>query len=148
MKASRILWRIAYPFAYSLNLFGWLSYKWVNVSKSAWITSETGFGELWHYEWFGDEIDAIPERVVLCGIGYRVAVSEGLVVFREACGMSAARIEFRRDPHDQYGFLWYLELNGCVSASHVEEAYKWVKAVYGGSHERKRPAIRVSQDAG
>lgn len=132
---------MAYPFVVVANKCG-LSYKWVNVVRSAWITADTGFGPLWHFRWFGDEIKAMPDRVILCGIGYRVSVSEGLVLFKCDDGMSGTRLEFTRDPHDKYGFLWYVNLVGSCPGCHLEAAYEWVKAVYGGSHEIKKAPIR------
>jgi hypothetical protein len=140
----RFFWRMAYPFVIVANKFG-ASYKWVNVVKSAWMTAETGFGPLWHYRWFGDEIAAIPDRVVLCGIGYRVSVAEGLVLFKCDDGMSVTRIEFTRDPHDKYGFLWYVNVGGACPGCHLEQAYEWVKAVYGGSHQIKKLPLASSR---
>lgn len=119
-----------------------LSYKWVNVSRSAWGTSS--HNDLWHYRWFGDEIDAMPDYVNLCGIMYRVVVAEGMVLFRCDDGMSTTMIEFHRDPHDQYGFLWYSEVNGRFPACHYERAHEWVKAVYGDDHEIKRKPIALA----
>lgn len=132
----RLFWRIAYPVTIAAHkLFG-LSYRWVNVGKAAWLTPETGFGALWHYRWFGNEIRELPSHVILSGLRHTVSVHEGLVVF--VSDMSSGRIEFTRDPHDQYAFLWYIATNGSVPACHVEDAIQWVDAVYGGSHEIKR----------
>lgn len=140
---KRLFWRIACPFVLLAHRFG-ASYKWVNVVRSAWTTADQGYGKLWHHRWFGDAIDSIPNRVVLCGIGYRVAVSEGLVVFNCDDGMSATRIAFARDPYDAYGFLWYVEINGPCPACHMEAAHSWVTAVFGGSHEIKKAPLRES----
>lgn len=129
----RLLWKLAYPFTRMAHrLFG-LSYKWVNVGKAAWHRER--FDPLWHYEWFGDEIPEMPEHVNVCGIMYCVSVSEGLVSFRSRDSWS--RMEFTRDPHDPYADLWYFEHSGHLPATHIDTAYRMVRAVYGGSHERK-----------
>ena len=141
VSLRRLWWRIVYPFAVVAHRCFGTSYVWVNVAMGAWMTPATGFGPMWHWRWYGQSIDKIPASVNLRGIRYRVAVSEGLVVFAASDGV-AGRIEFTRDPHDRYGFLWYLAISGPTPAGHCEEAYDWVKAVYGGSHERKRPALR------
>lgn len=139
---SRLCWRLAYPFAWlSHRCFG-TSYAWVNAGYGAWLTPETGFGPMWHWRWYGEPVTAIPERVNLCGIAYRVTVAEGLVLFRCDDGMSATRMEFTRDPYDRYGFMWYAEIRGRCAVSHLEAASEWVKAVYGGSHEMKRRPVR------
>lgn len=134
----RLFWRLSLPFVIVANKLG-ASYKWVNVARSAW--AHASHNDLWHYRWFGDRIDMMPDFVNLCGTMYRVTVAEGLVSFRCDDGMSATRIEFRRDPHDQYGFLWYSEVNGNFPACHYERAYEWIKAVYGGSHEIKQKPL-------
>lgn len=138
VSLRRLFWKCAYPFCrIGHKLFG-LSYKWVNVGIAAWHGEY--FDALWHWRWFGDSIDQMPDEVNLCGIVYRTTVAEGLVQFSES-HCSGTRLCFERDPHDQYGFLWYYEGSQRVPACHWEEAYAWVKAVYGGSHELKRPAL-------
>ena len=128
-----------YPFAQIAHkLFG-MSYKWVNVGIGAWHREY--FDQLWHHRWYGDVIETMPHDANLCGIRYEVSVSEGLVTFVER-HCSGTRLTFERDPHDQYGFLWYYSGSNHVPASHFEQAYQWVKAVYGGSHELKKPALR------
>lgn len=119
------------------KLFG-LSYKWVNVGIGAW--RRDSFDPLWQHRWYGDEIDAMPDSVNLCGCRYDVSVAEGLVLFvsRDYC----TRLCFERDPHDRYGFLWYLDGSNHVAVCHVVQAYEWIEAVYGGSHELKRPAVK------
>lgn len=136
MSIRRFSWRFAYPFCRILHRFG-LSYKFVNIGIAAW--NRESFNPLWHHKYFGDEITNMPESVNLCGILYHVAVSEGLVKFSSRDTWSF--ISFTRDPFAME-FLWYVELVGRVPASHVERAYEWIKAVYGGSFELKRPAIR------
>jgi hypothetical protein len=138
VSVRRWVWRLAYPFCRAANkLFG-LSYLWVNVGIAAW--HRESFDALWHHQWFGDPIAEMPESVILCGIRYRVSVAEGLVQFINAdCGTGES-LRFERDPHDRYGFLWYYD-GTRVAASHFEQAYEWIKAVYGGSHEVKRPAL-------
>lgn len=136
----RIFWRIAYPFCWLGNkLFG-TSYKWVNVGIAAWHREY--FDPLWHHEWFGDPIDSMPPAVNVCGIMYEISVAEGLVQFLDR-HCSGRRLRFERDPHDRYGFMWYFESSGAVPASHIQKAYDWIKAVYGGSHELKRPALSL-----
>lgn len=137
LSVQRLWWRCAYPFARAGHrLFG-LSYKWVNAGIGAWHRDL--FDPLWQHEWYGDEIPAMPPRVNLRGSMYDVSIHEGMVTFVDRD--SFTRLTFERDPHDRYGFLWYYEGSGRVAATHLEHAYKWIKAVYGGSHELKRPAI-------
>lgn len=135
----RLLWMALYPFArVAYRLFG-LSYKWVNVGIGAW--QRNSFDELWHHEWYGDEITFMPAQVNLNGSMHEVRVHEGLVTFVSRDWYT--RLTFERDPHDRYGFLWYYE-GPRVAASHFDKAYRWVKAVYGGSHELKRPAVQYN----
>ena len=144
----RLFWRCVYPIAVVTHrLFG-TSYKWVNVGKSAWMRPETGYGALWHYQWFGDPIAAMPSKVNLCGIGYRVSVAEGLVLFCCDDGMSATQFRFERDPHARMTDLWYCEAVGMFSASHFDKAYTWVRAVYGGSFEIKAKPLSAAKAAG
>ena len=143
----RLFWRIFYPFAIVANKFG-TSYKWVNVGMSAWMKPADGFGPLWHYEWFGDVVEQMPARVNLCGIGYRVSVAEGLVLFRRDDGMSATQFRFERDPHDRHSDLWYCEAVGRFSASHFDKAYRWVQAVYGGSFKIKKKPLAARAAGG
>ena len=140
---KRLFWQCAYPVCLLCHkLFG-LSYLWVNVDIAAWYPKY--FDPLWHHEWFGDEIKRLPDYIILCGIGYRTSVSDGLVQFICDDGMSNNRLRFDRDPHDSYGFLWYCDGVGRVPAPHWDCAYRWVKAVYGGPHELKRPAKELPQ---
>lgn len=142
---KRFVWRCLYPVVKSAYAIGFLSYKWVNVANSAWLTSKTGFDALWHHRWFGDPIESLPEKVNLCGLRYKTSVSEGLVQFVANDGMTNTRIKFIRDPHDRYAFLWYIELSPNCPYCHVQAAYAWVEAVFGGDYVlfhlplRKRP---------
>ena len=137
-KVLRLLWRLAHPFCVAGHKVFGLSYKWVNVSRAAWHREL--FDPLWHHRLFGDEIQAMPDDVNLCGIRYNVTVAEGLIQFVSRDLHS--RLMFERDPHDRYGFLWYYQGHGHVPVCHVCRAYEWVEAVYGGSHDLKRPAVR------
>ncbi len=136
----RLAWKLAYPFCLIGHKFFGIRYKWVNIGIAAW--NPESFDPLWHWQWFGDSIDEMPESVNLCGIRYRVTVAEGMVQFRES-PFNGTVFRFERDPFDKYGFLWYFEGRGRVPSSHVEVAYEWVKAVYGGSHDLKRPATKT-----
>ena len=133
----RWLWRSVYPMAVVANRVFRLDYKWVNIGIGAW--RRESFDPLWHHERYGDAIDAMPSQVNLCGIMYQVTVKEGMVTFVNRDAWS--RLTFERDPHDRYGFMWYYEGTGRVAASHIDMAYRWIRAVFGGSHELKRPAI-------
>lgn len=139
MTIRRLFWRLALPFARAANKWCGLSYRWVNVGIGAW--REKSFDPLWHHEWYGDPVEHMPSRVILCGIGYRVIVAEGLVQFVCDDGMSGTRLCFERDPHAKYAFLWYFTCGQRVSASHVDKAYRWIKAVYGGSFENKQQPL-------
>ena len=132
----RWFWRLMYPFAGLASGLGLISCKWKNAGYFAWTERRGGFYE---YRWFGEVPERIPDSVSLGGIPYRVTVAEGLVSFRNNSGVSSTRIEFRRDPHDQYAFLWYSTVSGEFAVCHFERAYDWVKAVYGGSHVIKKP---------
>lgn len=138
ISVRRWFWRTAYPFCLVAHKAFGLSYLWVNVGIAAWHREH--FDALWRHRWFGDAIAAMPASVNLCGIRYEVSVSEGLVQFVNR-DLGITRLCFERDPHDRYGFMWYYDGEQRVSACHLETAYEWIKAVYGGSHELKRPAL-------
>lgn len=131
----------AYPFAIAANRLGLCSYKWVNVGHGAWRSDR--FNELWHWQWYGTPIEDLPDEVILGGIMYRAAAAEGAVTFFD--NVTKCRITFYRDDlaHEVMGreALWYLELSSYHqhAAAHVREAYAWVCAVFGDSHEWKRP---------
>ena len=129
----RLFWRVVSPLVRLANKAGWLSYKWCNVCIASW--DRNSFDQLWQYEWFGDEIPIIPLNVNICGMGYAVSYHEGLVKFSRRDGWTF--ITFMRDPHDVHAHLWYIDLRGNVPASHVDVAYNWVRAVHGGSFEKK-----------
>jgi len=135
----RITWRFLYPFTLLLHKIFGLSYKWVNVGIGAWRRDL--FDLLWHYEWYGDKIEELPESVILCGIRYHTVAREGLVQFFNN-DMGVTRLQFERDPYDNCGALWYY-VGGKrkeVPVAHIDKAYRWLIAVYGGSHEMKRDA--------
>ena len=136
MTVRRVLWMLARPFAWLGHRVGLWSLAPVNVAVLAW---RRDLGDaLDHFEHFGTPIDALPEFVILCGIGYCTAVSEGTVVFTEY--FTGRRIVFERDHHDPLAFMWYVESSGRVAASHMDAAYRWIRAVFGGSFERRRAA--------
>lgn len=139
MKTSkrRALWRALSPFVWAAHRLGWCSYKWVNVCHGA--RRPDRFDALWQYEWYGAPIRELPAHLTLCGIGYRASASEGIVTF--VAEFTRCRITFERDVIAGEG-LWYLTLSGMspIAASHVDAAYRWVKAIYGGSHEWKAAA--------
>lgn len=87
-------------------------------------------------------MERLEPFVVLCGIGYHVGESEGLVTFvnRDILGMPY-RINFRRDEHDQSSALWYVEIEGRtgVPVDHIVAAYRLVATAYGGAHEFTPP---------
>ncbi len=136
----RAFWVMLSPFAWIAHRVGLCSYKWVNVCHGA--RRRDRFDALWQYEWYGTPIGSIPEEVGLCGIGYRTAVSEGTVTFVD--DVSRTRITFDRDPHDPFAAMWYLQLVSFTGmpASHVDVAYRWVRAVFGGSFERRAAPIK------
>lgn len=126
---------------------GPLSYKWMNVCHSAW--QPNSFDKLWQYQWFGDPIEKLPAYVNLCGIVYKTVVTEGLVLFKADNGMTGTNIAMERDPHAKYSFMWYMNYEKTfqkVAMAHVERAYDWVKAVYGGSHEMKQAPLPESRE--
>lgn len=131
---KRMFWRLAYPFALAANNLKLCSYRWVNLGHGAWRRDL--FNDLWHHQHFGDEIEWMPNFVVLCGIGYRVSVAEGLVTFINR-DLIHKQMNFERDPHAD-AELWYFTGSGNLPASHIQQAYDWVKAVYGGSFDRKQ----------
>lgn len=134
MTFSRFKWRMAYWPALVLNRVFGVSYKWVNAGRGAW--REDLYNPLWHHEWYGSPIPAIPNEVVLRGIGYRVSSHEGLVQFVSDSPFCHT-ISFTRDPHDPHAHLWDVATSKPVSAEHIVEAYGWVKAVYGGPFEKR-----------
>ena len=79
----------------------------------------------------------IPPRVILSGIGYRVQVSEGLIVFAEDGGVFGCRC---RMSFERRASIWYLTLtgtHGTAPVPHIVKAYEFVKAAYGGSFEQR-----------
>lgn len=131
---------MVYPFVILLHKFGF-SYKWINVSRSAWVHPTNDFQLLWHYQWFGNPIEHMPPQVILNGILYRVIVAEGLVIFKCDSGMLPIKFHFYRDPYCD-SFLWVTEVRGPFPACHFESAYDWIKAVYGGPHSVKKLPIK------
>jgi hypothetical protein len=137
MMGRRLMWRVLSPVVWCAHRLGLCSYKWVNVCHGA--SRPDRFDPLWQYEWYGAPIREVPAEVVLCGIGYRTGASEGTVTFVE--DFTKRRITFKRDAHAREG-LWYVSLSGAIPfpAPHVDAAYRWVRAVFGGSHEWKGAA--------
>jgi hypothetical protein len=134
----RALWYLLSPVVWCAHRLGLCSYKWVNVCVGA--RRPDLFDPLWQYEWYGAPIRDIPSRVNLCGIEYHAGASEGTVTFVD--DVTKCRITFERDAVEREA-LWYLALSGyrlTAPAPHVDAAYRWVKAVYGGSHEWKEAA--------
>lgn len=129
----RLLWRMAYPLCLIANKCG-ASYKWVNVGYGAWHPEL--FDELWHWEWYGTPIKAMPSSVNLGGHHWKVNCHEGLVQFIDEDFMCRP-FHFERDPHDVHAHLWRLHCDGPAWASTVDYAYRWVQAVFGGSFEKK-----------
>lgn len=142
MTWKRIRWRLLTPFVKLAYAFNFIGYKWVNVVNSAWLTPQTGFDALWHHRWFGDAINSLPDRVNLRGICYKTSVAEGLVQFVANDGMTCNRIKFIRDPHDKYSMLWYVELSKDCPYCHVQSAFEWVEAVFGGDHASFRMPVQ------
>jgi len=139
---KRLFWKLLYPFCW-LNWRMGGSYKWVNVGKAAWHPEL--FNPLWHHEWFGDDIPAMPGEVNLCGIMHRVTIADGMIIF--ANPYSGQRIIFVRDQHDPHALLWSVETGESAVACHLDAAYRWAKAVYGGEHEIKQP-VTAEEKAG
>lgn len=78
---------------------------------------------------------AFPDRVNLCGIGYRIQEREGLIVFSEDRGFWGchSRIIFRK--HDQ---IWYVSFSDTwkeIMASHIIKAYELVCEFRGKNFE-------------
>lgn len=137
--ARRAVWIIATPFVSVANRIGLCSYKWVNICVGA--RRPDLFDELWHHEYYGTPIRVLPSRVILSGIDYTAAAHEGIVTFFDDA--TKCRISFLRDAIEKEG-LWYLELAGShVAAPHVQKAYGWVCAVFGGSHEWLEEGVYV-----
>ena len=139
---KRLIWRVLFPFCWLGNVVGFCSRAYRNKGHAAWRRDR--FNPIIHYQYFGDSIAKMPERVILCGIGYIVSVSEGLVAFIEESPMWGCRsvIHFERDPYEKVQTLWRVSLQRSTAAPHVVAAYDWIKAVYGGSFEDKQKPIR------
>lgn len=136
----RTSWIFLTPIVWLANRVGLCSYAWVNLCIGA--RRPDLFDPLWHHEHFGTPIETLPDELVLCGIGYRVAVAEGTVTFVE--DFTRSRITFDRDPYGQMReALWYVSLSGWVAAPHVRAAYAWVSAVFGGSFEYRREPVTM-----
>lgn len=129
-RVLRAWWTCLSPFVWTANRMGLCSYKWVNVCTGA--RRPDLFNPLWHHRHFGTPIQALPDSVNLCGILYQVSASEGIVTF--VGDWTKDRITFERDDIEREP-LWYLELSGRPTASHVIDAYGWVCALFGGSFQ-------------
>jgi hypothetical protein len=138
MTYRRIAWAVLSPFVWVMNRAGFCSYAWVNVCHGA--RHSHRFDQLWQHRWYGAPLHALPRDVTLCGIGYVTAVAEGTVTFVDAD--TRARITFDRDDVERHD-MWTLLLAGTdvVPAAHVRQAYEWVCAVFGDSHEWRRSAV-------
>jgi hypothetical protein len=142
MTVRRACWVMLSPIVWAAHRFGWCSYTWVNVCHGA--RRPDRFDALWQHRWYGAPVTALPDQVILGGTGYRTAVSEGTVTFVEE--FTRGRITFDRDPHDRLADLWYLTLSRHAhAATHVDAAYAWVRAVFGGSFERRAIPIRAEE---
>lgn len=138
MTYRRAFWILATPFVAVAHRFKWCSYAYVNYCIGA--RNPHLFNPLWQHRHYGAPIARMPDEVILGGIMFDVAVSEGTVTFVTEFGPLRTRMSFYRDPHDRYADMWYVELSGQNCASHVTDAYAWIKAVFGGSHEHKNKA--------
>lgn len=136
MTARRIFWRLATPFVAIAHRLGACSYKWVNVCRGSWRLDR--FDPLWHYQWYGTPITAIPAQVILRGIGYEAAATDGAVVFIEE--FTRRRIVFRRNS----AAIWEVSSVGSIDADRVCDAYAWVKAASFFAPTNRR----VSEQAG
>lgn len=138
-RILRAFWAILSPFVWATNSAGLCSYKWVNICTGA--RRPDLFDQLWHHQHYGTPIAALPDSVNLCGWRYETAVAEGTVTFVE--GFTLHRITFDRD-HVTRESLWYVTLPDFpIAASHVQAAYAWVCAVFGGSHEWRREPVNT-----
>lgn len=78
---------------------------------------------------------ALPPRVILSGIGYRVAAHEGAVIFTEDCPMwgHGHKLVFTRPEG-----CWYVEFchqyGNRTMVGHITAAMRWIEKVYGGNH--------------
>lgn len=80
----------------------------------------------------------LPREVNLCGILYRVAEPDGMIVFSESCGVwgCVTRFSFQKK-----SMCWYVSIEGTrdnVMACHILKAYEMVCAAYGGNHSEGR----------
>ena len=84
-------------------------------------------------------MDKIPEKVIICGIEYRVQAHEGLVTFVEAYGIWGhyRQISFERDKD---GMCWYVSIQdnfgNKIMVDHIVEAYALVTKHYGKNFEK------------
>lgn len=137
MTRSRYLTRLSTPIVWLLWKIGVYGRAEWNLCVGAW--NPHLFDARWHFEYFGDPIASLPERVVLAGIEYHTHAHEGLVVFASDA-FFGRRIKFERDPHDPLADLWYVHVSRETPASHVVQAYAWVCGVFGGSFEKRGAA--------
>lgn len=82
----------------------------------------------------GGEMKTIPSRVLLCAIGYHVAIADNMVLFSTEPGVAGCytRMMFQR----VYG-CWYVTIvdsDEKVMVSHIEAANKLVCEWFGGNH--------------
>ena len=73
------------------------------------------------------------DRVVLCGIGYRVTVHDGQVIFEEDRGAwgTFGRFAFEKRSNALWYFVHLETDSGRVVASHIVEAYQYCRKHYG-----------------
>jgi hypothetical protein len=84
-----------------------------------------------------------PERVILCGVGYKVTVVEECVIFTAEPGIAGCytRLMFQRRAG-----CWYMEVksdDGQAMVAHVEAAQYHLNIWYGKDHEFSRGEYRL-----
>ena len=81
--------------------------------------------------------------VNICGIGYRVQVHEGLVVFSEQDGFHGTheRLVFEHPKHA----LWQFSFSATwdkVAVAHIIKSFELVTAAFGGDHDQAGKEVR------
>jgi hypothetical protein len=77
---------------------------------------------------------ALPEKVVLSAIEYRVQEHEGLIVFTAEAGFWGTHTRLAFEQHDGCWWVSFSETWGKVMVSHLIEAYRIIREEYGVNH--------------
>jgi hypothetical protein len=77
---------------------------------------------------------ALPEKVILSAIEYRVQEHEGLIVFSQVAGFWGTHTRIAFELCEGCWYVSFSETWGKVMVSHLVEAYRIIREEYGTNH--------------